>query len=81
MFTKKKLFKQLTVLGKLYFKKIKGEEKISEEPPNKKQKTSQGMINTHTWMHCVILYRFLFLAKHSMRQSAEIIAKFPSDIC
>ena len=48
MFTKKKLFKQLTVLGKLYFKKIKDEEKISEEPPNKKQKTSQGMINTHT---------------------------------
>lgn len=32
---------KLTVLGKLYFKKIKGEEKISEEPPNKKQKTSQ----------------------------------------
>ena len=48
MFTKKKLFKQLTVLGKLYFKKIKGEEKISEEPPNKKKKTSQGMMNTHT---------------------------------
>ena len=47
MFTKKKFFKQLTVLGKLYFKKIKGEEKISDEPPNKKQKTSQGMINTH----------------------------------
>ena len=48
MFTKKKLFKQLTVLGKLYFKKIKDEEKISEEPPNKKKKTSQGMINTLT---------------------------------
>ncbi|PFX23394.1 Leucine-rich repeat and WD repeat-containing protein 1 [Stylophora pistillata] len=37
---------KLTILGNLHFKKIKAEEKTSEEPPYKKQRTRAGMLNT-----------------------------------
>lgn len=40
-------FGQLTILGELYLKKMKSEEKATVEPPVKKQKTTEGTVTLH----------------------------------
>lgn len=38
---------QLKILGKLYLKNMKSEEKAAVEPPVKKQKTAEGTVKIH----------------------------------
>lgn len=38
---------QLKILGELYLKNMKSEEKASIEPPVKKQKTTEGTVKIH----------------------------------